>query len=68
MIFGFWIGFSALLVLALRYLSFAGFVEPTGVEDVSGRLERVKQRAERAAQLAHPGAATALCVCVCVCA
>lgn len=55
-LFFFWLLFSMLLVIALRYISFASFVEPTGTKDVSGRLERVRDRAGNAEDISHAGA------------
>lgn len=54
-IVGFWLGFSVLLVLALRYISFASFVEPTGTANVEKRLERAKKSAESVSDLQHLG-------------
>ena len=57
-----WLGFSLLLVLALKYISFASFVEPTGREDVSNALARVKRRAESVSDVRRDGASVSIMI------
>ena len=54
-VFGFWLLFSLLLVLALKYISFASFVEPTGRADVSKKLAKQKEAADAEPEGAKQG-------------
>lgn len=56
-VFGFYLGSCLLLVLALRFISFAAKPEPVGKDDVSGRLEAVRQEAAQAQPLRREGTA-----------